>query len=159
MFYPDFLVATLHRCQTAKGANRTKKLLLLLQVYRAPYTAGASRTQGFSFQVSGPWRLTWTSIAGHHSLENASALRGEATLQWRGCAMRWALWQDRGTEGSSNHTHSDEERRFMYQNRPSKSHQLPFDQGVQIVIPPRSPASVPEPIRTPSDSNVVYYVN
>ena len=60
MFYPDFLVATLHRCQTAKGANRTKKLLLLLlllQVYRAPYTA-ASRTQGFSFQVSGPWRLT-----------------------------------------------------------------------------------------------------
>ena len=56
MFYPDFLVATLHRCQTAKGANRTKKLLLL-QVYRAPYTA-ASRTQGFSFQVSGPWRLT-----------------------------------------------------------------------------------------------------
>ena len=58
MFYPDFLVATLHRCQTAKGANRTKKLLLLLQVYRPPYTAAASRTQGFSFQVSGPWRLT-----------------------------------------------------------------------------------------------------
>ena len=34
----------------------------------------------------------------------------------------------------------------MYQNWPSKTHQLPFDQGVQIVIPPRSPASVPEPI-------------
>ena len=45
----------------------------------------------------------------------------------------------------------DVKRRFMYQNRPSKSHQLPFDQGVQIVIPPRSPASVPEPIGTPSD--------
>ena len=39
----------------------------------------------------------------------------------------------------------------MYKNRPSKSHQLPFDQGVQIVIPPRSPASVPELIRMPSD--------
>ena len=91
----------------------------------------------FKFQDLGV-NLTWTSIAGHHSLENASALRGVATLQWRGCAMRWALWQDRGTEGSSNHTHSDEERRFMYQNRPSKSHQLPFDQGVQIVISPSS---------------------
>ena len=33
----------------------------------------------------------------------------------------------------------------MYQNRPSKLHQLPFDQGVQIV-PPRSLASVPGPI-------------
>ena len=31
-------------------------------------------------------------------------------------------------------SYSDEERRFMYQNRPSKSHQLPFDQGVQIHI-------------------------
>ena len=30
----------------------------------------------------------------------------------------------------------------MYQNRPSKFYQLPFDQGVQIVIPPRSPASI-----------------
>ena len=58
--------------------------------------------------------------------------------------------------------------RFMYQNRPSKLHQLPFDQGVQIVIPPRSPASVPELIGTPSDGIlhrsewpgfVVYYVN
>ena len=36
--------------------------------------------------------------------------------------------------------HSDEERRFMYQNRPSKSHQLPFDQGVSSVV------YVPEPI-------------
>ena len=34
----------------------------------------------------------------------------------------------------------------MYQNWPSELHQLPFDQGVQIVIPPNSPASVPEPI-------------
>ena len=40
----------------------------------------------------------------------------------------------------------------MYQNRPFKSYQLPFDQGVQIVIPPSSPASLPEPIETPSDS-------
>ena len=39
----------------------------------------------------------------------------------------------------------------MYQTQPSKLHQLLFDQGVQIVIPPRSPASVPEPIGTPSD--------
>ena len=55
----------------------------------------------------------------------------------------------------------------MYHNRPSKSHQLPFDQGVQIVIAPRSPTSVPEPIGTPSDGIfyrskwpgfVVYYV-
>ena len=38
----------------------------------------------------------------------------------------------------------------MYQNWPSELHQLLFDQGVQIVIPPRSPASVPEPIGTPS---------
>ena len=45
----------------------------------------------------------------------------------------------------------DVKRRFMYQNRPSKSHQLPFDQRVQIVIPPKSPASVPEHIETPSD--------
>ena len=28
---------------------------------------------------------------------------------------------------------------------------LSFDQGFQIVTPPRSPASIPEPIRTPSD--------
>ena len=53
----------------------------------------------------------------------------------------------------------------MYQNRPSKFYQLPFDQGVQIVIPPRSPASIPE---RPSDgiwhrsewpTLVVYYIN
>ena len=31
-------------------------------------------------------------------------------------------------------SNSNEERRFMYQNQPSKSHQLPFDQGVQIHI-------------------------
>ena len=42
-------------------------------------------------------------------------------------------------------------RRFMYQNQHSKSLQLPFDQKVQIVIPQRSPVSVPEPIRAPSD--------
>ena len=47
---------------------------------------------------------------------------------------------------------SDVKRSFMYQNRPSKSHQLPFDQGVHIVIPPRSPASVPKLIGTFSDS-------
>ena len=41
----------------------------------------------------------------------------------------------------------------MYQNWPSNLHQLPFDQGVQIVIPPRSPASVLlELIGTPTDS-------
>ena len=45
----------------------------------------------------------------------------------------------------------DVKRRFMYQNWPSKSHQLSFDQGVQIVIPPTSLACVPEPIKTPSD--------
>ena len=33
----------------------------------------------------------------------------------------------------------------------SKFASLLFDQGFQIVIPPRSPASVPEPIRAPSD--------
>ena len=48
-------------------------------------------------------------------------------------------------------THSDVKRRFMYQNRPFKSHHLPFDQRVQTIIPPRSPASVPEPIGTSSD--------
>jgi hypothetical protein len=30
--------------------------------------------------------------------------------------------------------YSDEERRFMYQNRPSKSYHLPFDQSVQMHI-------------------------
>ena len=39
----------------------------------------------------------------------------------------------------------------MYQNWPSKLHQLPFDQGVQIVIPPNSLVSVPEPIGMTSD--------
>ena len=34
--------------------------------------------------------------------------------------------------------HSDVKRRIMYQNWPSKSHHLPFDQRIQIVIPPRS---------------------
>ena len=52
-------------------------------------------------------------------------------------------------------TLADVERRFIYQ-------------GVQIVVPPRSPASVPEPIGMPSDNIlhwsewlgfVVYYVN
>ena len=32
--------------------------------------------------------------------------------------------------------HSDEERRVMYDCHPQLSHQLPFDQGVQIVISP-----------------------
>ena len=31
-------------------------------------------------------------------------------------------------------SNSNEERRFMYQNQPSKWHQLPFDKGVQIHI-------------------------
>ena len=39
----------------------------------------------------------------------------------------------------------------MYQNWRSKSHQLPFNMVFQIVITPRSPASVPEPIGMPSD--------
>ena len=56
----------------------------------------------------------------------------------------------------------------MFQNWPFKSYQLPFDHGVQKVIPPRSPASVPEPIGTPFDvilhqskwpGFVGYYVN
>jgi hypothetical protein len=60
-------------------------------------------------------------------------------------------------------SYSDVKRRFMYQNKPSESHQLPFDQGIQ-----RSQASVPEPIGMPSDyilhrsegpGFVVYYVN
>ena len=36
--------------------------------------------------------------------------------------------------------------------RPSKLHKLPFDQGVKIVVPQRSPESVPELIGMPSDS-------
>jgi hypothetical protein len=59
----------------------------------------------------------------------------------------------------------------MYQNRPSKYYQSPFDLGFQIVITPRSLASVPEPIGMPSNvifhqcnpneltGFVVYYVN
>ena len=39
----------------------------------------------------------------------------------------------------------------MYQNRPSISHQLPFDQRVQIVISPSSVVYVPEPIEALSD--------
>ena len=35
----------------------------------------------------------------------------------------------------------------MYKNQPSKLHQLPFDQGVQIVISPSSVVYVPEPER------------
>jgi hypothetical protein len=45
----------------------------------------------------------------------------------------------------------DVKRWFMYQNQPSKLHQLPFDQRVKIFIPPRSPASAPESIGTPYD--------
>ena len=52
---------------------------------------------------------------------------------------------------------SDVKLRFMYQNRPSKLHQLPFDQGVQIVFPPRSTASVRELIGTPSDGILYRY--
>ena len=56
----------------------------------------------------------------------------------------------------------------MYLYRPSKSHPLPFDNRIQILIPPKSPKSVSEPIRTPSDGIlyqskwpgfVVYYAN
>ena len=39
----------------------------------------------------------------------------------------------------------------MYKNQPSKLHQLPFDQGVQIVISPSSVVYVPEPIEALSD--------
>ena len=52
---------------------------------------------------------------------------------------------------SNLHANLDVKLSFMYQNWSSKLHQLPLDQGVQIVIPPRSPASVPEPIRMPSE--------
>ena len=38
------------------------------------------------------------------------------------------------------------------QAEPSKFASLSFDQGFQIVIPPRIVAKVPEPIGTPSDS-------
>ena len=44
-----------------------------------------------------------------------------------------------------------EKRKVYDQNQPYKSHPLPFDHGIQIVIPPRSPASVPGSIETPSD--------
>ena len=50
----------------------------------------------------------------------------------------------------------------MYQNRPSKSHQLQIDQGVQmqirtyLVIPPRTPANVSEPIGAPSMAKACY---
>ena len=55
-------------------------------------------------------------------------------------------WRGAGTIVASQLVNSDDKRRFMYPNRPSKLHQLPFDQGFKIVIPPRSPASVPEPL-------------
>ena len=60
--------------------------------------------------------------------------------------------------------HSDVRQRFMYQNRHSKSYQLPFNQGVQVVIPPRSPAIVPEPSdsilhRSEWPGFVVHYIN
>ena len=42
---------------------------------------------------------------------------------------------------------SDEERMFMYDCHPQPWHQLPFDQGVQIVISPSSVVYVPELIR------------
>ena len=86
-------------------------------------------------------------------------------------SQSWGEWAAQCTvfQGSpKNLDNSDVKLRFMYQNWPSKSHQLPFDQGIQIVIPPRSPASVPEPIGTPSDCILhwsewpgfaVYYVN
>ena len=41
---------------------------------------------------------------------------------------------------------SDEERGFMYPNWPSKLHQLLTDQGFQIIINPRAPMDVSEPI-------------
>ena len=47
--------------------------------------------------------------------------------------------------------YSDEERRFMYQNGRSKSHQLLPDQRFQIVISPRAPVDIPEPICALSD--------
>ena len=41
---------------------------------------------------------------------------------------------------------------YMYQIQLSKSDQLPFDQGVQIVIRPRTLASLPELSGALSDS-------
>ena len=49
---------------------------------------------------------------------------------------KWNLW-----------TNLDEERRFMYDCHPQLSHQLPFDQGVQIVTSPSSVVYVQELIR------------
>ena len=64
--------------------------------------------------------------------------------------------------------YSDIKQRIIYQNWPSKLHQLPFDQGVHPCFTLRSPSSVPEPIGTSSGSILhrtgwpgffVYYVN
>ena len=60
---------------------------------------------------------------------------------WLSCLVAWAREETQFGCQTKN----------MYQNRPSQSHQLPFDKGIQIVIPPRSLASVPEPIGTPFD--------
>ena len=46
--------------------------------------------------------------------------------------------------GKNNKTH-------IVQAESSKFASLLFDQGFHLVIPPRSPASVQEPIGTPSD--------
>jgi hypothetical protein len=43
------------------------------------------------------------------------------------------------------------EKNNNFRTESSKFASLSFDQGFHIVIPPRSPASVPEPIRTPSE--------
>ena len=45
----------------------------------------------------------------------------------------------------------------MYQNWPSKLHQLPFDQGIQIVINPSSVVYVPQPMRALSDG--IFFIN
>ena len=57
-----------------------------------------------------------------------------------GCCLTYTLWA----------IGKDDNTRTVWAES-SKFASLSFDQGFQIVIPPRSPASVPEPIGTPSD--------
>ena len=71
--------------------------------------------------------------------------------EWMGAQTTDHQWSLNRRKPKCFGTNSDVKRRFVCPNLHSKSYQLPFDQRVQIVIPPRSPVSVPEPIGTPSD--------
>ena len=71
--------------------------------------------------------------------------------EWMGAQTTDHQWSLNRRKPKCFGTNSDVKRRFVYPNQHSKSYQLPFDQRVQIVIPPRSLASVLEPIQMPSD--------